>query len=573
MFFDLDFEGESKQKNLREAVDTIEPKSLIHIGATNTLPYGICYEMARTFWGTRPDFQILTLGGALNVQLFVFGGLVKKVITSYVGNYYPFPSPSPVIQQSYLDGSVEYENWSLLSICQRLMAGAMNLGFLPTNSIVGSSMEENEGFEFISDPFTGKRKGVIREIRPDVAIYHGWCADKEGNTIVFNPSAEGVVPWGAFASKRVIVTVEKIVDSEFIRKHAYLVKIPGYLVDAVVELPFGAHPSSLYVPETFGCGYAEDYDFLVDYRNASMRPETMEKWVNEWVLSVDHAKYLEKLGYGRLLYLTGKAKSDAWKVEFASKKERISKDPKPTEIEKMIMVAARRVAEKCKEKDYRNILAGIGDSNLAAWMAYYMLRENGFDINLVAEIGFYGYSPRPANPFVFNMANIPTCRGLFGAVEVLGSIMGREGNRGIAVLGAAQVDKHGNVNSTLIPNTMFLFGSGGANDVASTAEEIVVLVRHSPLRLVEKVPYTTANGKKVTMVVTTKGVFEKFDEELVLTSCITTEGKKKEEMIEEIVSETGWKVKLADKVTEEELPPLEKLMLLRYFDPEHSFLK
>ena len=133
--------------------------------------------------------------------------------------------------------------------------------------------------------------------------------DKEGNTIVFNPSVEGVALWGAYASKNgVIVTVEKIVDSNFIRRHSYLVKIPGYLVRAVVELPFGAHPSALYVPESFGGGYAEDYDFIVEFREAARREETLEKWIDEWVLGVNHEKYLEKLGFERLLYLMGKVR-------------------------------------------------------------------------------------------------------------------------------------------------------------------------------------------------------------------------------------------------------------------------
>lgn len=96
--------------------------------------------------------------------------------------------------------------------------------------------------------------------------------------------------------KKVIVTVERVVDTDFIRRHSYLVKIPGYLVDAVVELPFWG-PSSLYVPEDFGGGYAEDYDFLVDFRNASMERERLEKWIEEWVMNVDHWNYLEKPGY------------------------------------------------------------------------------------------------------------------------------------------------------------------------------------------------------------------------------------------------------------------------------------
>lgn len=572
--FDTEFSGENKQMDLREAVESvIKPRSLVHIGATNTLPYGVCYEICRVFWGKKPKFKILSLGGSLNFQLMVFGGLVEKIITSYAGNYYPSPSPSPIIQKSYIDGSVEYENWSLLTICQRLMAGALNLGFIPTNSIVGSSMEDNDDFNSIVDPFTGEKRGVVREIKPDVSVYHGWCADREGNTIVFNPSAEGVTLWGVLASKKVIVTVEKIVDRDFIKKHAHLVKIPGYLVEAVVELPFGAHPSALYVPETLGIGYAEDYDFLVEFRNASMSEETLKEWVEEWVLSVNHEKYLEKLGSERLLYLAGKTKKDAWKYEMKCKKRQISDSPTPLNVEMMVTVGARKIVEKCIERGYRTILAGIGDANLAAWVASYMLKEKGYPVDLVAEIGLYGYLPRPANPFVFNMANIPTCSGLFGAVEVLGAIVGRENNRSLGVLGAGQIDKYGNINSTMIPGTMYLFGSGGANDVASTAEEIVVIVRHSPLRLVERVPYVTAPGKNVTTVVTTMGVFEKIDGELVLTGYFPRNGMNKEDIINNIKSKTGWDVRIHQDVNVEKLPTLEELMMLRYFDPDHNFLK
>ncbi|MEM1658821.1 MAG: CoA-transferase [Candidatus Jordarchaeales archaeon] len=573
--FKVEFEGENKLMSIKDAVESfVKPGSLIHIGATNTLPYCFCYELCRVFWGKKPGFRLLTLGGGINIELPVYGGLVSEVITSYAGHVYPSPAPSPVIQKSYISGSVKFENWSILTICQSLMAGALDLEFMPTKSIAGSSMEENEGFKFVKDPFTGRAVGVVRGIKPDVSVYHGWCADREGNTIMFPPSAEGVIPWGAYASKGgVIVTVEKIVEREFIMRNAHLVRIPGYLVRAVVEAPFGAHPSAFYVPESFGGGYAEDYDFIVDFRRATESEEKLHKWVEEWILSVDHEGYLKKLGFERLFYLVGKAKSDSWKHELRAKEKLISKSEEPTSVERMILVGARKIAEKCVEKGYRVVLAGIGGANLAAWMAAYMLRERGYNVDLVAEVGFYGYLPRPANPFVFNMTNIHTCKGLFGSMQVLGAIMGRENNKGMGVLGAGQVDKYGNINSTLIPGVMYLVGSGGANDVASTAEEIVVLVKHSPLRLVEKVPYITAPGRRVTMVVTTMGVLEKVGGELVLTEYFPQKGLGREEVIERIKSETGWNLRISDRVKEAGLLSVKELYMLRCFDPDKNFLQ
>ncbi len=574
-FFDLEFNGENKVTSIREATEgLVKPGFLIHVGATNTISYVFCYELGRVFWGSNPGFRLVTLGGGINIELLVFGGLVKEVITSYAGHIYPSPAPSPVIQKSYLNGSVRYENWSLLAICQGLMAGALDVGFMPTKSIAGSSMEENEGFKFVEDPFTGARRGVVREVKPDVSVYHGWCSDKEGNTIMFPPSGEGVIPWGAYASRRgVIVTVERVVERDFIKRHAHLVRIPGYLVKAVVETPFGAHPSALYVPEDMGGGYAEDYDFIVDFRNAAENEERLRRWVEEWVLSVDHEGYLKKLGFERLFYLVGKAKKDAWRQEIKDKEEALSRSEEPLNVERMILVGAKKIAEKCVEKSYRVILAGIGGANLAAWMAAYALKEKGYPVDLVAEVGFYGYLPRPANPFVFNMANVPTCKGLLGSIQVLGAIMGRENNRSMGVLGAGQVDKYGNINSTLIPGVTYLVGSGGANDVASTAEEVIVLVKHSPLRLVERVPYVTAPGEKVTMLVTTMGVFEKVDKELVLTEYFPQKGLGREETIKRIKAETGWNLKVSRDLMEAEKPTLKELMMLRYFDPDKNFLQ
>lgn len=89
--------------------------------------------------------------------------------------------------------------------------------------------------------------------------------------------------------------------------------------------------------------------------------------------------------------------------------------------------------------------------------------------------------------------------------------------------------------------------------------------------MLEKVPYITANAKKVTTVVTAKGVFEKINNELVLTGYIPQKGKSREQIIDEIKSTTGREIKVADEVREEEIP-LDKLMILRSFDPDRCFL-
>ena len=86
-------------------------------------------------------------------------------------------------------------------------------------------------------------------------------------------------------------------------------------------------------------------------------------------------------------------------------------------------------------------------------------------------------------------------------------------NRCIGVLGGGQVDRFGNINSTWMNEDLYLTGSGGANDVASGAKEVVVVMQQSARRFLEKVPYITAPGHAVRTLVSTMGVFQKLQGE------------------------------------------------------------
>src|ERR1019366_9490394 len=89
--------------------------------------------------------------------------------------------------------------------------------------------------------------------------------------------------------------------------------------------------------------------------------------------------------------------------------------------------------------------------------------------------------------------------------------VGGPGTCTIACLGAAQVDREGNRNSTDIPGGPFLVGSGGANDVASRATACVVVTIAQPHRLVERAGYVTSPGRNVESVATDLGVLRKHD--------------------------------------------------------------
>src|SRR5207302_2097255 len=126
-------------------------------------------------------------------------------------------------------------------------------------------------------------------------------------------------------------------------------------------------------------------------------------------------------------------------------------DAPPNAIESAIVAAARLLKERIRDVGATAMLAGAGMANLAAWLAAYDLAEEGVNVDLVAEMGLVGYWPRPGEPMLFNQRNFPTCT-MLADIDFTMSILVAGGRaRAIGALGAAQLDRRGNINSTLVP--------------------------------------------------------------------------------------------------------------------------
>ena len=572
-------EGQSKVMPLNQALRKyVEPGLTLHLGVACIPPSAIIYELTRLFRGRDPRFTLVALGLTTLYSLWVHAGLLQKVITTFMGDTYPSPGPNPIFQKALREDKIKVEHWSLLSLVQRLNAGAMGLGFLPTRSLLGSNMEldNREDFSVLEDPF-GKsgRVGLLRSLNPDLSFYHGLAADSQGNTLFAPPYAENL--YGALASKRgVIVTVEKIVSTDFLRAHSGHVRLPGYRVLSVSEVPFGGHPAGCNVHGVAGIqGYSVDNPFVLELRKACKRKETLDLWMDEWISACsDQPAYLKKLGEERLTTLKEKSHPDSWRDELETVRSQIREDEPANVMERMVVVATREIMSRVKQNNYRTLLAGIGASNLAAWLATYFLRQEEYEIDVMAEIGFFGYLPRPADPFIFNLSNIPTCKMLSDVPEVLGLLMSGENQSCLGALSAAQVDRFGNLNSTIVPPNLLITGSGGANDVASGASEVLVVVPHSPLRFVAQVPYITAPGHRVKTLVSTLGLFEKMydQKEFSLTGVIQDGKSTPDETVRSIQAQCGWDLKVAPSLRTIGLPTAEEMALLRLFDPQKFFL-
>jgi len=577
-------EGPDKVTSLEEAVRRlIAPGQTIYVGTAHGRPNALVRELVRQWWGRSPGWTLALTGIGSPWTALVLGNLVQRLVTTFVGEGYPFPTPQPLIARAIVEGRLAVQNWSMLTLPLRVLAGAMGVPFLPTRSLLGSSMEDDNtrdgDFVAAAAPFAeddaerGRRVGFVRALHPDIALFHAWAADRAGNVLAAAPLNDNF--YGAMAARGgAIVSVEKVVSTDFIRRHAQLVRLPGQYVAAVVEAPFGSHPGGMYgmnVPELEA--YAEDPDFILDVRRAFRSPDTAEAWIREWMRDIrDQAAYVEKLGYRRVMELKGRAHSDAWVSELAMLEDGLGPDDRVNGAERMVVAAARVLSDKVRAHGYRTYLAGVGNSNLAAWLSAYDLKADGVDVEIMAETGMIGYLPRPAEPFVFSFRNFPSSKMLTDIVHTMGIFMGGGQNRCLGSLAAGQIDKHGNINSTMVPGVTYITGSGGANDITSSAREVVVTLAQTRGRFVDKVPYVTAPGPRVTAVVSDHGVYEKAEPngDLVLTGVF---GDRPEAAAVSAAREAcGWSLAVAPRLRHLDPPTAEELRLVRLFDPRRYFL-
>ena len=273
--------------------------------------------------------------------------------------------------------------------------------------------------------------------------------------------------------------------------------------------------------------------------------------------------------------LRDSARSDAWVKRLDDLEELISPSEDYNDVERMVVVAARELQKRIPAQGHRTMLAGAGTANLAAWLAKYHLQRDGYLVELLVELGYFGNSPRPAEPFLLNFENFATCKMLTETLDTLGVFTCGRTNRCIGVLGGAEIDRFGNINSHWVSDNLYITGSGGANDVATGARETMVIMQQSPRRFRDRVRFVTAPGQRVRTLVSTMGVFEKLDgDEFLLTRYFADRGNRsREEIIRDIRENCGWNLKVVPDPAEIAPPTPEELRLLRIFDPRKFYLK
>lgn len=209
----------------------------------------------------RKDIRGITVVGSVDIDLMAAAGVLGHLSFSMV-TMEAF-GLAPNFRKGVESGELPFTEYTGLGLLIGLEAQGRGMPYLPYRGPFGSDLPARypDIYSTTTCPFTGEELTAVRALQPDVAIVHALRADAEGNAQWDGTSGPDVEM--AKAAKRVIVTCEEIVDRDVIVENAHMTKLPGYYVEAVIEAPFGAHPTS-HIPR-----YAMDAWELMGYAGAA----------------------------------------------------------------------------------------------------------------------------------------------------------------------------------------------------------------------------------------------------------------------------------------------------------------
>lgn len=245
------------------------------------------------------DLTVLTWAGTTAVDLLAAAGAIERYEGIYVGmfNY----GLAPNFRRGVQSGHIEVRDFSETAMVARLRAAAQGLRFLPIRTLFGSdiAVKNPEQIKTFLCPFSGEQVQAVAAADTEFTIIHGYRGDEYGNVQwpVVRDTDDMDQPIAA-AAKRLIVTVEKIVPHSDVKRQPSLTYIPGQWVEAIVEVPHGAHPVSC---DTI---YNEDEAAMQDYVSRSATAEGAAAYIREFVHDLaDHDAYLSKIGADHLASL------------------------------------------------------------------------------------------------------------------------------------------------------------------------------------------------------------------------------------------------------------------------------
>jgi acyl CoA:acetate/3-ketoacid CoA transferase alpha subunit len=202
-------------KNLEKAIECIESGSTLAIGGfdLHRTPHAAIEEIIRQ---KKKNLTIVQVTCGISIDFLVAMGNVKKLITSYCGCEKYAPT-SEIVREAYRKGLIKIENYSLLSMVLRYLAGSLGISFIPTRLLEHTSMVKENKLKYIICPYSKKSFLALPSLNPDLALIAVEYVDKKGNGVSSSYPFVDIDLLIARSSKQVILLAEKIISTEKLR--------------------------------------------------------------------------------------------------------------------------------------------------------------------------------------------------------------------------------------------------------------------------------------------------------------------------------------------------------------------
>ena len=231
---------------------------------------------------TTHDFQILAAANMDGEKL-----LARVDIAYIVG--LEARGLSPHARRVMESGEVAVCEWTNYALAGRLRAAASGIPFLPARNVLGTDTFRHSAAREIECPFSGRKLVALPALYPDVSLIHVHESDCYGNCRIKGITVADLDL--ARASKRLIITTERVIPNDDIRRAPYATDIPSFCVDAVCEVPFGSYPGNM--PGE----YFSDEEHLREWLSAEKDATRFRPFLNRYIYDVpDFESYLRLCG-------------------------------------------------------------------------------------------------------------------------------------------------------------------------------------------------------------------------------------------------------------------------------------
>jgi len=277
-----------KRMSAKEAVEKFVPDGCYLASGgfgSNRISTVLLHEVLRArrknlgFFGhtTTHDFEIMCAGKTFNrVDASYIVGLEARGL-------------SPNARRYLESGEVQVCEWSNYALSLRLKAAAEGVPFAIMRALLGTDTFKYSAGKVVECPFTHKKVVALPALYPDVALIHVHEADMYGNCRIRGISVADLEL--SRASKRVVISAERLITNYEIRRDPTTVTIPYYMVDAVVEQPFGCYPGNMSYE------YFSDEKHLAEWMEKEKNPEEFAKFLDKYIYNVEKfEQYIELCG-------------------------------------------------------------------------------------------------------------------------------------------------------------------------------------------------------------------------------------------------------------------------------------